>query len=130
MKQVLSLTAAFAAGAAAVLLLDQAVCAKARRPQSDSELREHVRERLGELVSHPGFIQVDVDNMVVRLTGEVLSHELDGLLSHLTHLPGVRKVHNALTVLSDPQAFSAQEPRRPAAEPSDKTALPEWTPAI
>ena len=119
MKQVVSLTAAFAAGAAAVLLLDKAVRAKARQPQSDAELREHVRERLGELVSHPAFIEVAVDNKVVRLTGEVLAHELDGLLSHLTHLRGVRKVHNALTVLSDPQAF-----------PSDKTLLPEWTPAI
>jgi hypothetical protein len=35
----------------------------------------------------------------------VLEKELDGLLSKLTELPGVRKVHNALSVLNDPSGF-------------------------
>ena len=51
---------------------------------------------------------------VVRLSGQVLARELDGLLSQLTDIPGVRKVHNALTVLNDPSGFAevrrAKEP--------------------
>jgi hypothetical protein len=35
----------------------------------------------------------------------VLAKELDGLLSQLTDMQGVRKVHNALSTLNDPSGF-------------------------
>jgi hydrogenase maturation factor HypE len=60
---------------------------------------------MGHLVSHPRAIEVSVDQGVVRLGGQVLAKELDGLLSQLTDMPGVRKVHNALAVLTDPSGF-------------------------
>jgi hypothetical protein len=74
-------------------------------PPSDAQLRERVRSRVGHWVSHPRAIEVDVQDGVVRVTGQVLASELDGLLSRLTGVPGVRKVHNALAALEDPSGF-------------------------
>jgi len=117
MKPVLNIVAAFASGALAVYLLErylgraQSVLPARRQDspsdgrQEDAELRERVRARLGQWVSHPRAIEVDVDNGVVRVSGEVLAKELDGLLSQLTSVAGVRKVHNALTALDDPSGF-------------------------
>jgi hypothetical protein len=59
---------------------------------------------------------VSVEQGVVRLSGQVLVMELDGLLSQLTDMPGVRKVHNALTVLNDPSGFGEVERAKEPAE--------------
>ncbi len=90
--------------------------ASSAHPRSDAQLRERVRSRMGHLVSHPRAIEVSVEEGVVRLTGQVLVKELDGLLSQLTDMPGVRKVHNALAALNDPSGFG--EVQR-ATEPAD-----------
>lgn len=121
MKHALNLAAAFAAGAIAMYYFDAAL-GRSRRtlardvadsrldrvtgePQSDAQLRERVRSRLGHWVSHPRAIEVDAEDGVVRVSGQVLAKELDGLLSRLTGIPGVRKVHNALMALDDPSGF-------------------------
>jgi hyperosmotically inducible periplasmic protein len=84
-------------------------------PENDAKLRERVMARLGHLVSHPGAIDVAVNDGIVRVSGQVLAQELDGRLTQLTRLPGVHKVHNALGVLQDPSGFGeAQGPRAPA----------------
>ena len=57
------------------------------------------------LVSHADAVEVTVDGGLVRVSGYVLATELDGLLSRLTRLPGVHKVHNALSVVTDPGRF-------------------------
>jgi osmotically-inducible protein OsmY len=88
-----------------------------REPQSDAQLRERVLSRLGHWVSHPAAIQVEVENRIVRLSGQVLLQELDGLLSRLKEMPGVRKIHNALAVLSDPSGFSSTPSYRAPAPP-------------
>jgi hyperosmotically inducible periplasmic protein len=86
-----------------------------REPEDDAQLRERVMARLGHLVSHPGAIEVSVAAGIVRVSGQVLAQELDGLLTQLTHMPGVHKVHNALGVLQDPSGFGeAQSTRTPA----------------
>jgi len=86
-----------------------------REPDSDAQLRERVMARLGHLVSHPGAIEVSVNEGIVRVGGQVLAQELDGLLTQLTHMPGVHKVHNALGVLQDPSGFGeVQSSRTPA----------------
>jgi osmotically-inducible protein OsmY len=85
--------------------------------QSDAQLRERVRSRMGHLVSHPRAIEVSVDDGVVRLSGQVLTKELDGLLSQLTGMTGVRKVHNALATLDDPSGF-AEHQREQEPEPA------------
>ena len=83
-----------------------------REPEDDAKLRERVMARLGHLVSHPGAIEVSVTAGIVRVSGQVLAQELDGLLTQLTHLPGVHKVHNALGVLEDPSGFGEVQPSR------------------
>jgi hypothetical protein len=85
-----------------------------RHPENDAQLRERVMARLGHFVSHPGAIEVSVNDGVVRVSGQVLAQELDGLLTQLTRLPGVHKVHNALGVLQDPSGFGEAQRRAPA----------------
>jgi len=117
MKPVAIVAGGFAGGVLAMLLLErwlaraQRVVPAANRnaeylgSEDDAQLRERVRSRLGDWVSHPGAIRVDVENGVVRVSGQVLVKELDGLLSRITGVDGVRKVHNALEALSDPSGF-------------------------
>lgn len=119
MKHALNIAGAFAAGAIAMYCLGgtrfigRAAGSTVSRgrgrldpePPSDAQLRERVRSRVGHWVSHPRSIEVDVQDGVVRVTGQVLASELDGLLSRLTGVPGVRKVHNALATLEDASGF-------------------------
>jgi hypothetical protein len=124
MNPVAIVAGGFAGGVLAMLLLERWL-ARAQRvvpvraadrgaqdlaSEDDAQLRERVRSRLGDWVSHPGAIRVDVENGVVRVSGQVLEKELDGLLSRITGVAGVRKVHNALDPLSDPSGFG-EEPQ-------------------
>jgi osmotically-inducible protein OsmY len=95
--------AALALGAAATLLAVAAVDKWRREPAgvSDDILKQRVRARVGELVSRPDAIQVDVEGGVVRLSGEVMPQERDGLLAALIAVPGVWRVRNALGMLQE-----------------------------
>jgi hypothetical protein len=129
MKPVAIVAGGFACGVLAMLLLERWL-ARAQRvvparaanrtadygSEDDAQLRERVRSRLGDWVSHPGAIRVDVENGVVRVSGQVLVKELDGLLFQITGVAGVHKVHNALDALTDPSGFGEVPQRRsPAA---------------
>ncbi len=129
MRPVAIVVGGFASGMVAMLLLEWWL-ARAQRvvpvrtanrtaddlgSQDDAQLRERVRSRLGDWVSHPAAIRVDVENGVVRVSGQVLAKELDGLLSRITGVDGVHKVHNALDVLTDPSGFGEVPQGRPAA---------------
>lgn len=112
MESAIKMVAAFAAGVVAVFLLERslahaqrvtAVGRAAISPDADTRLREEVRSRLGGWVSHPRSIEVEVEDGVVRVSGQVLPAELEGLLMQLTALPGVHKVRNALSTLRDPE---------------------------
>lgn len=119
MKPIATVAGAFAGGVLAMLLLERLVAraqrvvparevrraARGSEDQDDAQLRQRVRSRLGDWVSHPGAIDVDVQDGVVRLTGQVLAAELDGLLSRIVGVAGVRKVRNALETLKDPSGF-------------------------
>lgn len=94
-------------------------------PQSDADLRDQIRTRLGRLVSHPGAIDVSVNNGVVRLSGRVLAKERDGLLEQVQAMAGVQKLVNAMTALDDPQHM-ARRTLPPEAEASEQ---PELQPA-
>lgn len=85
-----------------------------REPQSDAQLRDRVRSRLGRLVSHPGAIDVEVDGGVVRLTGDVLAKELDGLLTQVRDMAGVLRVFNAMTAHDSPEGIAGLQGRREA----------------
>lgn len=114
MHPILNVAASFAAGAAAMYWFDSAVSRRhaGGMAPSQSRLREQVQACIGRLVSHPDAIQVSVDGGVVRVAGHVLASEQDRLLSQLTHLPGVHKVHNALTAVQDPDRFEEQRAAR------------------
>lgn len=118
MKPIATVAGAFAGGFLAMLLLERLVTRAQRvvrarevlragggEGQDDAQLRQRVCSRLGDWVSHPGAIDVDVQDGVVRLTGQVLAAELDGLLSRVVGVAGVRKVRNALEALTDPSGF-------------------------
>lgn len=107
MKPLLNIIASFAAGAAAMYWLDSAV---ARRHAggmfvSEARLGDRVQARIGQLVSHPDAIKVSVEGGLVRVSGLVLASELDRLLSTLTQVPGVYRVHNALSPVHDASRF-------------------------
>jgi osmotically-inducible protein OsmY len=111
--ETLTLLLAFAAGAVVTYIAGSMLMRTrgtrlvkaSARPADDARLREQVRSRLDELVSHPRAIEVEVHEGVVRVSGQVLAQELDGLLLQLTAVPGVRRVRNALSTLSDPSGF-------------------------
>lgn len=85
-------------------------------PQSDADLRDQIQTRLGRLVSHPGAIDVSVDNGVVRLGGRVLAKERDGLLEQVLQMRGVQKLVNAMASIDDPQDMGRRLARPAAAE--------------
>lgn len=114
MKPFLNLAAAFAAGAAAVYFLDRAVMRRRARRQ-EPRLRKRVEAELATLVSHPDAIKVSVEGGLVRVSGFVLLAEQDRLLTQLTQLPGVHRVHNALSAVADAGRF--EELRRGMASP-------------
>ncbi len=74
---------------------------------SDAQLRDNVRARLPEWVSDPDSVSVEVEAGVVRVAGPVAADEADRLLTRLTYLPGVYKVHNALTARSRSPAMQS-----------------------
>lgn len=73
-----------------------------RAPESDQQLHERIRSRLGRLLDHPGSVHVEVQDGHVRLTGHVMASELDRLLDDLRRLPGVEAVQNALAAHDGP----------------------------
>jgi osmotically-inducible protein OsmY len=91
-------------------------------PQSDAELRDRIRERLGRLVSHPRALDVSVDNGVVRLSGDVLAKERDGLLLQVREMEGVQKLVNAMTAHESPAGIAALEARAEAGESAPASA--------
>ena len=100
----LALVLAFAGGAAAVFGADLAL-RRLRGSASEfaraARLRERVKDEVATLVSHADAIEVTVDGGLVRVSGYVLTSEQDALLAQLTRLPGVHKVHNALSAVAD-----------------------------
>src|SRR5688572_3931140 len=64
----------------------------------DGVLTDRVRSKLGRLVSHPGAIEVAVENGNATLSGPILAVEVDNLLSCVKWIPGVNEVVNNLEV--------------------------------
>ena len=76
-------------------------------PQEDAELRDRIQQRLGRLVSHPRAIHVHVENGVVRLSGNVLAQEREGLLLQVQEMSGVQKLVNAMTSHERPNGIAS-----------------------
>ncbi|MGH7482310.1 MAG: SRPBCC family protein [Longimicrobiales bacterium] len=79
----------------------QGVAAASRRAFSrdqadDHVIAERVRAQLGRLVSHPGAIDVSVEQGSVTLYGPVLASEAGRLLARVDAVRGVGEVHDRL----------------------------------
>jgi osmotically-inducible protein OsmY len=68
----------------------------------DTVVAERVRSRIGHVVSHPGSIEVAVQDGRVTLAGPALSGELDPLLCEVERVRGVTGVENKLELHEEP----------------------------
>lgn len=94
------------------VLARRATARKGHESQSDAQLRDRVRSRLVQLVSHPGAVNVEVEDAVVRLSGSVLRPEQDGLLTRVRDMTGVRRVINAMSAHDSPEGFTSPSLRQ------------------
>lgn len=86
---------------------------------TDQQLAERVRAKLGRYVSHPGAVEVSADQGRVVLSGQVLAHEVPGLLSAVSIVRGVEDVENRLEPHERAENIaSLQGGRPPVGEPS------------
>jgi uncharacterized membrane protein len=70
-----------------------------RSDQADDEvLHERVRSAIGRVVSHPGAINVIVNEGRVTLSGHVLADEVDDLTARVQRVRGVSEVRNELEI--------------------------------
>lgn len=81
------------------------------RPQSDQQLHDRIRARLGRVVSHPRSVHVEVNQGRVSLTGHILTKELDRLLNEVKHNVGVTAVDNQLICHDSAQGISELQGR-------------------
>jgi hypothetical protein len=68
----------------------------------DAVLEARVRTQLGRAVSHPGSIDVTVEDGAVTLRGLVLEEETAELLKEISSVPGVRRVRNEMQAHQEP----------------------------
>lgn len=66
-------------------------------PESDDQLHDRIRSRLGHVLSHPEAVHVDVAVGEVCLNGDVLENERDRLLAAVNAIPGVKALRCELT---------------------------------
>jgi len=95
-----------------------------RQPESDQQLHDRIRARLGRVISHPKALAVMVDQGCVRLDGHILRHEVEALMAEVRAMPGVREVRNELEVHDSPQGIPALQGGRteaPAREKSEQS---------
>jgi uncharacterized membrane protein len=87
-----------------------------------------VRARIGRSVSHPHAISVTAHDGHVSLSGPVLAHEADRLLSGVSSTPGVKSVENALSVHTQADDVPSLQGGRPRT--GDRPALMQtnWPP--
>lgn len=69
-----------------------------QEPASDRVIEERVRARLGFLTRHPRAVQVQVQNNIATISGDVLANEVDNLLAGVKKVRGVQRVENQLRV--------------------------------
>jgi len=91
-------------------------------PESDLQLCERIRSRIGHLVRQPKAVEVEAEQGRVTLKGHLLTHEIDKVLAEVSAMTGVNKVDNALTGHGDPREITDWLNRRQAANEQQQTA--------
>lgn len=96
-------TAPAAAEARAVRMPSAIPVSLATAPLSDDDLAQRVRDALVRMAHYPVAVQVDSDDFIVTLRGEVAEHELGYLLVGLRSVPGVRRLETYLRTYKVPE---------------------------
>lgn len=65
-------------------------------PESDRQLHDRIRARLGHVMHSPRAIEVQVEQGRVCLRGHILRPELDRVLQEVSRMPGVASVESQL----------------------------------
>lgn len=92
--KILTLTAV---GAVAVHYAARALATPRSPEQADRRLRDQIRQHLAERLLQADAIEVVVNEGDVSLRGELFADEVEGVLSGVLAMPGVRHIHNRLT---------------------------------
>lgn len=95
----------------------------------DELLAERVRAELGRLVSHPGAIEVDAANGLVRLTGYVFASEHETLIEEVEKVRGVETVEDLLEVRATADGIPALQGGGRRRERRFELAQTNWSPA-
>jgi osmotically-inducible protein OsmY len=95
-------------------------------PETDHQLHERIRSRMGHVASHPKAIHVDVDQGNVRLTGDILARELDKVLAEVRGVAGVRAVRNELNVHDSADHIAALQGDAQPAGQKQEPARTSW----
>ena len=85
----------------------------------DRALGARVRSELGRVASHPRAIDVDAVNGVIVLSGDVPASEVASIISAITGIRGVSRVHDNMTAHADPDAVPALQ--------GDSARPDQWT---
>jgi uncharacterized membrane protein/osmotically-inducible protein OsmY len=98
--------------------------------QSDNQrLAERVRSKLGRVCSHPRAIRVAVNEGDVTLRGDILEHELAGVLRAVRHVPGVLDVTHELQVHQRAGRMPFLQGNAERGEPRMEYLQQNWSPA-
>jgi len=97
-------------------------------PVPDDVLCERIRSKLGRYISHPRAIQVDVADGRVRLSGPILTSEVERLIDVVRGMAGVNQVENNLDAHQSAENIPALQGGRPKmGEPID-LMQENWSP--
>jgi uncharacterized membrane protein len=100
-----------------------------REEVDDPTLAERVRAKLGRVVSHPHAIEVAVQDGCVTLSGPILEHEADALISKTRSVRGVRDVKDRLERHKTRDGVPTLQGGSPRAEVAE-VMQENWTPGM
>jgi hypothetical protein len=89
-----------------------------------------VRSALGRATSHPGAVDVSVIDGCAHLTGAVLEHEHEGLISAVRSVRSVSEVEDRLERHPTAEGISSLQGGGPAPRRRSEWAQENWTPAL
>jgi len=111
------------------LMAELRSCVTGRGRDADDEvLTQRVRSKLGRHVSHPSSIEVSAHDGNVRLSGPILAHEVDELISAVESVRGIRAVENHLEVHEAAENISALQGGRPRTGEPAEWMQEYWSP--
>jgi len=111
-------------------LLAQAKSALQHEPVEEDQLIARVRAKLGRLVSHPHAIEVIAWDGAITLSGDVLEHEAQHLVSGVGSIHGVSSVCDHLVRHSDAANIATLQGGRERHAAQPQAFRHYWPPAL